>query len=126
MTPRTPLHTRPETITRYADISRELLQALTADVDAMAQSNDDERSHDAIGYLEHRGECLAERMERESWTEHTTQLLRDAMYLLAVGDNGATAAAEADPDGSSKQAHDHRRRAARERLEEQGLLTEGS
>ena len=123
MTTRTPLHTRYETISRYHDIAKELLNALAVDVDNMMVSNDDEHHAEGLNAEVQRNEQLAIRMDAESWVDQTTQQLRDVMYLLAVGDNGPTAVSMADLDGgATKQAHDQRRRAAIDRLTEDGLL----
>jgi hypothetical protein len=114
---RTPLHTSYRTISRYHEIAADLLDSLRVDADNLLESNDDEHG----SYPADTGQHLADRLAIESWVEHTTQQLRDVLYLLAVGDNGPTAAAEADPEQASKQAHADRRRKALERLAEQGL-----
>lgn len=116
----TPLHTRPETITAYHHAAVALVESLRADLDAMLASNRAE--YDAWPDRDERDFHLGERLDLESWTEHTTQQLRDLTYLLAIGDNGPTAAAKCDPENPSKQAHDDRRRKATERLEEADLL----
>lgn len=114
----TPLHTHPEQIGEYHAVATSLLRALSTDVDNLAASNDDEQA----AYPDDPARFLADRFEIIEWLDHTVQQLRDAMYLLAVGDNGPTAVAQADPDGATRQAHHERRRAALDRLREQGLL----
>ena len=120
---RTPLHTRPEQIETYGRIAFELLDSLRTDVSNLLLSNDDEHHAEGLNAEVQRNEQLAIRMDTESWVDQTTQQLRDVMYLLAVGDNGPTAVSMADLDGgATKQAHDQRRRAAIDRLTEDGLL----
>ena len=122
---RTPLHSRPETINEYRRIACDLLDSLRNDAHAMQESNEREREQDAALFRSEETAELAQRLELESWVEQTTQQLRDVLYLLAIGDNGPSAASECDPNGASKQAHSIRRHSATQRLNEDGLLTGG-
>ena len=114
---RTPLHTHYKQLDLYHLLVHNVLQELATDADKMLASNRAE--WDA---WPQRGAHLAERMQVESWVEHTTDQLRDLLYLLAVGDNAAADVADADPDRADKDQHYKRARDARERLDESGLL----
>lgn len=117
---RTPLHTHPEEIREYARLARAQAERLAALADRLEESNRAEE--EAYPSRQRRDELLAERMEEASWLPLETQRLTDLLYLLAVGDNGPTGVAKADPESRSKQAHYDRRNQARMRLAEDGVI----
>lgn len=129
------LHTSPADLARIDAAARSVLDEIRAGLDAMAESRAAEAERVPVATWDEqearRHRLLADRMERESWTEHHVQLLRDLVYLLAVGDRSAGDVARADLEavhheqrgtmGLLEQDHRDRHFEARERLESAGV-----
>lgn len=129
------LHTTPADLAQIDSAARSVLDEIRAGLDAMAESRAAEEvrvpgsTWDQVEARRH--ELLVDRMERESWTEHHGRLLRDLVYLLAVGDRAAGDVARADVEAAHHEQRgtmdvleqDHRDRHfdARERLEGAGV-----
>jgi hypothetical protein len=118
---RTTLHTTPEQLTEYAKLAHQQLARLGSVIERL------EESHAAADAAypdteEQRAGRLGERLEEESWVASECRRVADLLYLLAVGDCGPSAAAEADPEGRSRQAHYQRRSEALGRLVDDDVL----